>query len=244
MKADPAQQAALLDLQGLDTRLDQIAHRRAHLPEQAALDVVTADRAQAEAQLVHARTEVGDVAREVAKAEADVQLVRDRAARNRARLDAGTGPPKELTALQHELESLARRQSDLEDAQLEVMERAEEADVAVAALTARVADLAERCREAGTARDAVVATLDAEERELRGRRAELTPGVSADLLGLYEKIRAQSGVGAAALVERRCEGCRLEILGADYQRVVAAPADEVVRCEECRRILVRPAGGA
>ena len=126
LKADPTRQLALLDLQAIDTRLDQIAHATSNLP--AASPSSTRARARPrtlDTQLVNSRTALADVQREVAKAEADVQLVRDRAARDRARLDAGTGTAKDLQALQHELTSLSRRQAELEDIELEIMERAE-----------------------------------------------------------------------------------------------------------------------
>lgn len=239
MKADPASQLRLLDLAALDTRLAQIAHRTANLPEQKTLATAAAEKGAVDADLVKARTQAADIARDVTKAEADVQLVRDRAARDRQRLDAGTGSPKELTGLQHELDSLARRQAELEDDQLEIMERAEATDALVTHLEARAADMATTVADATAARDAAMGTLAAETADLTGRRAQITPEVGAELLTLYEKIREQTGVGAAAVVQRRCEGCRLELMGADVARLAAAPADEVVRCEECRRILVR-----
>ncbi|MCB1255287.1 MAG: hypothetical protein KDB39_19055 [Austwickia sp.] len=241
MKADPHAQARLLELAEVDTRLGQIRHRTANLAEQKLLDTVSAERAGVDADLVKARTSASDIAREVAKAEADVQLVRDRAARNQGRLDAGTGPAKELTALQHELASLARRQTELEDEQLDIMERAEATDALVAHLQGRAAELAGAVADATAARDAAQAVLAAEAAELTARRGGLAPEVGDELFALYEKIREQTGVGAAAVVQRRCEGCRLELMGADVARLAAAPADEVLRCEECRRILVRTA---
>ena len=134
MNAESARQLRLLDLQAIDTRLDQIAHARSHLPQLAELDDLLGKARLIDDQLVRSRTELDDVQREVAKAESDVQLVRDRAARDQARLDAGTGSAKDLQAIQHELTSLARRQSELEDIELEVMERAEAAENDVAEL--------------------------------------------------------------------------------------------------------------
>lgn len=241
MKADAHRQWRLLDLAALDTRLEQIAHRRAHLPEEDDVARRSGERDALDADLLRARTAHDDVRREIDKAAADVQLVRDRADRNRARLDAGTGSAKDLQALQHELASLARRQDDLEDQQLAVMERAEAWEREIADLRARL-DAAQPLLAAATAaRDAAVAGLDDEEASLRRTRADLAAGVGADLLDLYEKIRAHSGVGAAALRERRCEGCRLELMAADLARIAAAADDDVLRCEECRRILVRTA---
>lgn len=238
--APAADQRRLLDVQALDTRLAQLAHRRRTLPVHAELEAVEARRSAVRDQLVAAETIASDVARELSKAEQDVEQVRQRTARNRARLDSGQGSAKDLQALQHELGSLARRQSDLEDVELEVMERAEQAQAAVQALSAERDELAERHGEIVQRRDAEVAQIDGEIERVTAERASAVSGLHEPLVVLYEKVRGQqAGVGAAALRGRRCEGCRLELNPTDLQRIRGAGEDEVVRCEECRRILVR-----
>lgn len=193
-------------------------------------------------QLVNARTALSDVQREVDKAESDVQLVRDRAARDRTRLDAGTGSSKDLQALQHELTSLARRQSELEDVELEVMERAEGLGQHVASLEAARAELAAKLEAAMADRDAAMGGYATERDSVSGRRDAAVQGVGDDLVALYERIRgARAGIGAAELRQRRCGGCHIELNQVDMNRIMAAPADEVLRCEECGRILVRTA---
>jgi uncharacterized protein len=186
------------------------------------------------------RTTAGDVRRELAKSEQDVQLVRDRAARNQARLDAGQGSAKDLQALQHELVSLARRQSELEDLELEVMERSEALDARVVQLDADREQLAGRLAALESQRDAALTDLAAEETTLGSGRADIVAGIGAELAALYEKIRASSGgLAAAELKHRRCGGCRLELNNVDLSRIRSAAQDEVVRCEECRRIMIR-----
>ena len=237
MNAESARQLRLLDLQAIDTRLDQIVHARTHLPQLAELADLQGKARLIDDQLVRSRTELGDVQREVAKAESDVQLVRDRAARDQARLDAGTGSAKDLQAIQHELTSLARRQSELE-----VMERAEAAESDVAELERGRGELTTRIEALEAARDEAFARLDAEVGEIGAPRATVVDEVGADLVALYEKIRvANGGTGAAALRQRRCGGCQLELNPVEIQRIRSAPDDEVLRCEECRRILVRTA---
>jgi predicted nucleic acid-binding Zn-ribbon protein len=242
VNAESARQLRLLDLQAIDTRLDQIAHARSHLPQLAELADLEGKARLIDDQLVRTRTELGDVQREVAKAESDVQLVRDRAARDQARLDAGTGTAKDLQAIQHELTSLARRQSELEDIELEVMERAEAAESDVAELERGRGELTERLTALEAARDEAFARLDAEAAEIAAPRPTVVEEVGADLVTLYEKIRlSNGGTGAAALHQRRCGGCQLELNPVEIQRIRSAPEDEVLRCEECRRILVRTA---
>lgn len=241
MTTAPAdEQRRLLDVQALDTRLAQLAHRRRTLPEHAELAELESRRSAVDNQLVAARTIASDVARELTKAEQDVEQVRQRAARDRAHLDSGRGTAKDLQGLQHELESLARRQSDLEDVELEVMERAEQAQTAVASLEAEHDMLADRHSGLVERRDAAVAEIDAEIERVRAERESAASGLGSALVTLYEKVREQQGgVGAAALRSRRCEGCHMELNPTDLQRIRQAGEDEVVRCEECRRILVR-----
>ncbi len=242
MNAESARQLRLLDLQAIDTRLDQIAHARTHLPQLAELADLLGKARLIDDQLVRSRTEFGDVQREVAKAESDVQLVRDRAARDQARLDAGTGSAKDLQAISHELTSLARRQSELEDIELEVMERAEAAESDVAELERGRGELTTRIEALEAARDEAFARLDGEAADIGSPRPTVVDEVGADLVALYEKIRlANGGTGAAALRQRRCGGCQLELNPVEIQRIRSAPEDEVLRCEECRRILVRTA---
>lgn len=239
MKADPRRQARLLDLQAMDTALAQLAHRSATLPEHAEIHALVRELDGLESAAVRTATERQDIQRELGKAEADVQQVRDRATRDRQRLDSGSGSAKDLQAIQHELTSLARRQSALEDAELEVMERAETAEAeTVAAAEAR--DLA-RARVEGLIgrRDEAVAGIEDQEREVGAGRAALVEEVGSDLIALYDRIRAHSGTGAAPLVARSCGGCQLELNRVDLDRIAAAPADEVQRCDECGRILVR-----
>ena len=239
MKADPARQLRLLDLQAIDTRLSQLEHARRTIPQLAEIDDLEGKAQLLDDQLVRSRTELGDVQREIIKAEGDVQQVRDRATRDQQRLDSGVGTPKDLTALQHELESLARRQGALEEVELEVMERAEAIESDVAELERGRAELTERLTALASARDERLAELDAEGSEVGGPRSTVVEEVGAELVALYEKIRTTSGTGAAALRQRRCGGCQLELNPVVLRTIKDAPEDEVLRCEECRRILVR-----
>ncbi|MFR9674977.1 zinc ribbon domain-containing protein [Streptomyces sp. TR06-5] len=241
MNAAPADQIRLLDLQDLDTRLAQLAHRRKSLPEHEEIQTLEADLNQLRDLLVAARTEESDTAREQTKAEQDVDQVRQRAARDQKRLDSGmVTNPKDLESLQSEIASLAKRQGDLEDVVLEVMERRESAQARAAELGDRVEAVEGKVRDATDRRDEALRELDDEAGTVRKQRGTVAGSVPDDLLALYEKIREQQGgVGAAKLYQRRCEGCRLELNITELNEVREAAADSVVRCENCRRILVR-----
>jgi uncharacterized protein len=238
--AVPQDQWRLLDVQDHDIRLTQLEHRRRNLPEHARVAELEQKLAVLGDQVVSAKTLAGDLARELAKAEADVEVVRQRASRDRVRLESGQGSPKDLQALQREVESLAQRQSVLEDAELEVMERLEAAQATVAEREGGAEALKAELAEVVAARDAALVSIEDEAAGVRRARQDAAAGIPADLFALYEKVREQSGgVGAARLRARRCEGCRIELTPVDLGRFRAADEDAVLRCEECRRILVR-----
>jgi predicted nucleic acid-binding Zn-ribbon protein len=242
VNAAPQDQWRLLDVQANDTKLAQLAHRRRTLPELAEIAGLETRIGALDGELVLARTRVGDGERTVAKAEADVELVRARARRNQQRLDAGQGAPKELQAMQHELESLAHRQSVLEDEELAVMETLEAAQNVVSGLELDREKAAQSLQDAIGRREKAFAALDADQRVASDARASAAAGLAADLMALYERVAsANGGVGAAKLYQRRCEGCHIELNAADIGRIRAASADTVVRCEECARILIRTA---
>jgi predicted nucleic acid-binding Zn-ribbon protein len=239
VKADPQSQRRLLDLAELDTSLAQLAHRRRNLPEYAELDRLDRELAALEDERVRAQVAVDDLDRDIARIDRDVEQVRARADRDRARLDAGTGPAKELEALQHELATLARRQSELEDAELELMEKREQAQSQLDDVLNRLAQTRETHLQTVQRRDAALAEIDKDTDQRTAARAPLVAELPADLVALYEKVRESTGIGAALLRHGRCGGCRLELSGSEKSRVRSAPADEVIQCEECRRILVR-----
>jgi hypothetical protein len=231
----------LLDLQSHDSHLDRLRHHASTLPEHAEIIALERRRADLEARHVAARTEVADLERQQAKADADVDLVRQRAARDQQRLDSGAvSSAKDLEALQHELVTLARRQSELEDVELEVMERLEDAQRNRDAVGGELEAVQAQIAQVSARRDEALVAIKAEADSVAAERAQVAPRIPADLVALYVKLREHNaGVGAARLHQRRCEGCSLELTASDLVRIREAEPDEVLRCEQCRRILVR-----
>jgi uncharacterized protein len=241
VKASPDAQLRLLELAEVDAELTRLEHRRRGLPEHEELSRLEQRDRELRDALAAGEAQEGDLRREQAKAEADVEQVRTRIVRDRARLDAGqVSSPRELENLQSEIESLHRRQSDLEEVVLDVMERRESAQGRQQAAAAEREQVGAEAGVAITRRDAALAEIAEQAGKAADRRAGLVDSEPADLVELYERLRAQhGGVGAAALRRGRCEGCHLSLNTVDLNAIRAAPADEVVRCEECRRILVR-----
>jgi predicted nucleic acid-binding Zn-ribbon protein len=241
VNADPATQMRLLDLQATDTALAQLAHRRIHLPELAAIATKQKAADQLRHAVVETRTRTADIADEQKRLESDVDTVRARAVRDEARLQAGGLPARELSGLQHEIATLARRQATLEDELLDVMERAEQADTDLAAVAARMDTADAELAELAAARDAAFGEIDAAAAERAPQRASIAAELPADLLALYERARVQGGTGAALLRHRRCEGCHIELSGSELAAVRSAAPEAVARCDNCRAILIRTA---
>ncbi|MFJ8687238.1 zinc ribbon domain-containing protein [Micromonospora wenchangensis] len=239
MKAEPQVQRRLLDLQAIDTTLAQLAHRRRSLPERAELEGLARELSALEDERVRAQVAVDDLDRDIARLEKDIDQVRARKSKDEARLASGSGPARELEALQHELVSLNRRQGDLEDAELELMEQRETAQATLDGIEARIAEARDRRAAVEQRRDESLAEIAKEEEFKQGARKPLAADLPTDLVTLYDKIREDTGLGAALLTAGRCGGCRLELSGADLARIRRSDPDEVVRCEDCRRIMVR-----
>lgn len=240
--APAADQVRLLAVQDFDLQLQQARHRRDTLPALATIAALEGEDGELRDQIVALSTDAGDIRREVTKAEDDVQSVRARADRDRDKLDSGNGSAKDLQALQSEVEALAKRQGDLEDIELEAMERLEAADAVLASARARAQEIESELAVAVTERDVAFAIIDAEIARLAAERTAAAEGIDTGLAALYEKLRAShGGIGAAVLQGTQCKGCHMNLNPGDLASMQAASADEVLRCEECGRILVRAA---
>ncbi|MDN5858845.1 MAG: C4-type zinc ribbon domain-containing protein [Pseudonocardia sp.] len=239
MKADPGVQRGLLELADLDKELNQLAHRRATLPEIAQLVETESAVRAAKDKLVEVETTAGDLDRDIRRIERDVEGVRARAERDKKLLSGAGVGAKQAADLQHELETLQRRTTVLEDEQLEVMERREALGVDVEHSRAALAAAEQAVTDITARRDTAFADIDAAMAGRSRGRDSAAAAIPEDLSAAYEKGRARRGTGAAPLVARRCQACRLELDRTALAELKAAPADDVVHCEECGVILVR-----
>ncbi|QAY71360.1 zinc ribbon domain-containing protein [Xylanimonas protaetiae] len=240
--AAPQDQLRLLDLQALDTRIQQLAHAKKTHPSLARIAELEKQIGDLHGSLVDSRTAVSDLQREVAKAEADVAQVVARHAKDQQRLDSGALGAKDALAVTEEMASLERRQGTLEEAQLEVMEKLEAHQDALAKVEDAHRQLVDAKTAAEGERDAAFEEINVKGRALTVERKDVAGGIDAGLVAVYDQLRTRlGGTGAAALRAGRCEGCGLELNPGDLAAAHAAAPDQVVRCEECGRILVRPA---
>lgn len=242
MKAELAQQRSLLELAELDAELARLSHRAANLPEQQTYETVQAEHREAGDRLAALAIALEDIDAQVTRFESEIDGVRQREDRDRKLLDSGTTNPKQLEELQHELETLERRQSSLEDSLLEVMERLEQLAGDQSAERAKAEALQADLATAGHNRDAALEEIERVRGQRATRRNEIVAGLDSGLVQLYERQRAASGAGAARLLGRRCGACRIELDRGELARISAAPEDEVIRCPECQAILLRLGG--
>jgi predicted nucleic acid-binding Zn-ribbon protein len=241
VKADPAVQRRLLELADVDAELGRVEHRRTTLPELTAVaEAEQAVQARRDAQ-VAADTALGDLDREVKRQEKEVDAVRAREDRDRGLLAGGTVSAKQMTDLEHELATLQRRQSTLEDDLLELMERREAVELDGKHAGVELAKAEETLADVTRRRDEAMADLETTQARRDAERATLVPQFPEALLGLYERVRKHKGIGAALLRARRCGACRIELDRAAISRISGTAADEVVTCEECGAIMVRTA---
>lgn len=231
--APVADQLRLLDVQALDMRLAKLAHQRRSHPSLAALEEVSGRAEDLDRARVDAETAVRDARRAVAKAETDVEQVRTRAERDRQRLESGTGSPKDLQALGHELESLAKRQGDLEEVELEAMEALEAAQGELDAITTQRAALGDQITQLESERDAAFAENDAERATVEAQRAAAVEPLDAGLVSLYERVRERSGgLGVLRLRGATTDPLQISLSLTERAAIEAAPADEIVRSED------------
>jgi len=238
MKAAPADQALLLELQELDTRIHRVSIQLAKLPEQEELRAIAEGRDVLRQELAQKNGSLEDAQTELKRTEADVAVVDARIARDGDRLQASTSV-KDIQGLEQELAALQNRKSDLEDIELAVMETIEERTAEVEKTRAGLADLEQRAADAQSRLSAAQDRLRSDGVAAETARGGLVPRIPADLLALYEKQRARYGIGASLLQRGVSVAAGVALNASDLTVVRAAAPDDVLLCPESQAILVR-----
>lgn len=241
MKAAASDQLQILDIQRMDFAVATLGNKLAALPEIAELLTTTQRMAVVRDLAIAAETQISDIKRELLRSEADVEQVTTRLDRDEKRLADGSASAKELEKLQHEVQTLSARRSELEEVELEIMLRIDSIKERLQELRTEEANLVSSSEEILGRKVAASLAIESEIATLIDERKAIAATVDGALLELYEKIRHNSGTGAAAMRDGRCDGCHLAINSVEISRIKTLDPDEVVRCEECRCILVRGA---
>ncbi len=239
MKAAVDQQRSLAEIVEIDAEVARMAHRRSHLPELQRYEDVQAKHRSTNDRLTAIELALEDLQTQVNRFESEIDSVRQREERDRSLLQSGTPDAKQLTDLQHELETLQRRQASLEDSLLEVMEQREELQTDQSRELTAIDKLQAELASIEQTRDEAQAEIDTASEDRAQRRAQLMASLDSALVELYERQRSSAGVGAGLLQGKRCGACRIELDRGELARISAAADDDVLRCPECRAILLR-----
>jgi predicted nucleic acid-binding Zn-ribbon protein len=231
----------LLQVQALDTTIAQLLHKRATLPDRVRLATLAREQGEVAARTEESRAGQVAITARLDELASQDDLIGTRLAEIEARLYAARGTSvRDLQAMDDEVRHLRHRRSGVEDAEIEAMLELEPVDAELDALLtdqARLADEAARLRDSLGGAEAV---LNGELASVRTEREELATRLPEDLAAQYESLRSKlGGIGAAALVGNRCQGCHLELPAAAVDRIRRSPDGVIVTCEQCGRILVR-----
>lgn len=238
VKASPTDQAKLLELQSMDTRIRQIDYAVKTLPDSVALASLESNAAALRGELLSATGALEDAQHELGRIESDVALVETRIARDSGRLQASTSV-KDVAGLESELAGLRRRQLALEEIELEVMERVEGLETAARDLRARNDDLKTRVSEVGAARDDAVGVLTTERAGVDASRSTIAGSLPGDLMALYERQLSRYGSGASLLRGGVSGASGVKLNESDMAAIRAANPDDVLLCPDSNAILVR-----
>jgi uncharacterized protein len=240
VKATVAHQNLLIELQKIDTTIISCGVRLENLPEIEQIKAIHKRLEDAAIELKVVETELEDVSIDLRRSEVDVEAVVDRMKKDEARLNSGAASPKELEQTQHELATLAKRKAELEDGELEIMMRFDSVKKRLDELASDEVGLKQLELELNVRLENSKSEINSELESAKAARAALIPQIETSLYDLYEKVRSSAnGIGAALLIGNKCDGCHLEINAIERERIKGLDAEEVLRCEECRRILVR-----
>ncbi|MCA1832807.1 MAG: C4-type zinc ribbon domain-containing protein [Actinobacteria bacterium] len=228
----------LLDLQRVDLALDRLRQRKADLPEQRALDDLTRERGETQKASVEKQEAFDKIAHEQTRLETEVSTIEEKVSHESARLYSGDiSSPKELAAIQAELDGLRRRKNHIEDQLLDVLEEREQAEAELGAITTKLSELDAKIVDATSVRDTASVEIENELSQNEAARGEILPRVPEEALELYGDLRPKkNGVAVAALEGSVCRGCGVSLSPLALDQIKRS--DDLVRCENCRRILI------
>lgn len=237
MKATPQEQTDLLALAEIDSELARLRRAVEAATDSTASQPLRVEQREVASKLIDARSHLEGLQLEAKRAQEDLDVVEQRIAKDKQLLSA-TSSTKDAQGIQHELATLERRKSELEDAQialLDLIEQAEQANLEVAAQKADVdARLSAATSQAETELVKARSGLDL----VAAKRAQHCAGMNQDLVEFYEK-KANRGVVAARLLGRECGACHMTIGATALAEIAELAADEIATCTECQAVLIR-----
>ena len=237
MKANLQDQKRLLELVDLDLSLVRNAGDRSKLLSATAISEASEKALALSDRLIDARNRVGDLELELNRSENDLELVENRIAKDNQRLSS-TSSAKDAQGIEHELTTLAKRKSELEDAELGIMEVLETVRAELSEAEAAKSAAEQELAELRAALETNSSELDSARAELLSKRSALVGLIEPELAAAYQR-KADRNVAVGKLVGRECGACRLSITATNLEEILALPADEIAECPNCQAYLVR-----
>ena len=237
MKANLQDQKRLLELVDLDLSLVRNAGDRTKLLSATATSEASEKALALSDRLIDARNRVGDLELELKRSENDLELVENRIAKDNQRLSS-TSSAKDAQGIEHELTTLAKRKSELEDAELGIMEVLETVRAELSEAEAAKSAAEQELAELRAALETNTSELDSAGAELLSKRSALVGLIEPELAAAYQR-KADRNVAVGKLVGRECGACRLSITATNLEEILTLPADEIAECPNCQAYLVR-----
>jgi len=238
LRASPKTQEKLLELAGFDLAIHRGQRSIASLPQKLNISGQEKICEDCKALKHEARIQFEAAQAEMKRADSDVYLVAERIKRDSERL-SNTSSAKDAQGLDHEIQSLRKRQSDLEDIQLLVLEKLETAENFYSETESSLKSATEQLEQIQLDLDSQTEALQKEISEQIKRREDLVDGLPRDLLSLYERQRERYGVGASLLVGGVSTASGVTLTESDLNDIRQAPPDAVILCPDSNAILIR-----
>jgi predicted nucleic acid-binding Zn-ribbon protein len=239
MKAKVESQILLLDLNSIDQSISKLDYQKKNHPQLMKITELTARVPSIEASIVENDSQITETKKEVSKAEIDVENISKRVQKDKERLASIETSAKDLTQIQHEIGTLDSKQKELEEVQIEFLEIVEDLEHKKRGLQEILEQVKTEISELNIAIKADFEKANKEIATFSTERQTVISKVEKDLLDLYEKIRSEHGTGAGLFGHGACNSCQIQISPSEINNINSTDPEEVIRCENCRCILVR-----
>ena len=239
MKAKVESQRLLLDLKSIDQSISKLDYQKKNHPQLIKMTELTARVPSIEASIVENDSQITETKKEVSKAEIDVENISKRVQKDKERLSSSQTSAKDLTQIQHEIGTLDSKQKELEEVQIEFLEKVEDLEHKKRGLQEILNQVKSEISELNISIKADFEKANKEISTFATERQTILGKVENELIELYEKIRSEHGIGAEIFRHGTCKSCQIQISPSEINNINSTDLEEIVRCENCRCILVR-----
>ena len=239
MKARIESQRLLIDLNSLDQSISKLNYQKKNHPQLMKITELTARVPSIEASIVENDSQITETKKEVSKAEIDVENISKRVQKDKERLASSETSAKDLTQIQHEIGTLEGKQKELEEVQIEFLEKVEDLEHKKRGLQEILEQLKAEISELNTSIKDDFEKANKEIANFARERQIVVGKIENELIALYEKIRTEQGIGAGLFSLGTCNSCQIQISPSEINNINSTDPEEIVRCENCRCVLVR-----